>query len=94
MNQRIAELRELQDSITASRRDDLIGTTVRVLVDEPGIARSHREAPSIDGVIHVDYSLPIRTFHDVEIADAMGPDLVAVGATPFENDHDGNDDAD
>ncbi|MEK7295326.1 MAG: 30S ribosomal protein S12 methylthiotransferase RimO [Actinomycetota bacterium] len=94
MNQRIAELRELQDSITASRRDDLIGTTVRVLVDEPGIARSHREAPSIDGVIHVNRSLPVRTFHDVEIADAMGPDLVAVGATPFENDHDGNDDAD
>lgn len=90
MNQRIAELRELQDSITATRRDDLIGTTMRVLVDEQGIARSHREAPSIDGVIHVDRSLPVRTFHDVEIADAMGPDLVAVGATPFENDHEGD----
>jgi ribosomal protein S12 methylthiotransferase len=84
MNQRIAELRELQDSITATRRDDLIGTTLRVLVDEQGIARSHREAPSIDGVIHVNRSLPVGTFHDVEITDALGPDLVAVGATPFE----------
>ncbi len=85
MNQRIAELRELQDSITATRRDELIGTTMRVLVDERGIARSHREAPSIDGVVHVDHLLAIGTFHDVEIADALGPDLVAVGAAPFDD---------
>ncbi len=92
MNQRIAELRELQDSITSTRRDDLIGATVRVLVDAQGIARSHREAPSIDGVIHVDRTLSVGTFHDVEIADALGPDLVAVGATPFngEDDDDAN----
>jgi ribosomal protein S12 methylthiotransferase len=93
MNQRIAELRELQDSITASRRDDLIGATLRVLVDEPGVARSHREAPSIDGVIHVDRLLATGTFHDVEIADAMGPDLVAVGATPFDGSDLGDSDA-
>ncbi len=88
MNQRIAELRELQDSITASRRDDLIGSTLHVLVDKQGIARSHREAPSIDGVIHVDRKLEIGTFHKVEIVDAMGPDLVAVGGTPFEAETD------
>lgn len=88
MNERIAELRELQDSITAQKRDELIGTTMRVLVDEQGVARSHREAPSIDGVIHVDRSLLIGTFHDVEIADAMGPDLMAVGASPLGGDDD------
>ncbi|MEO8163524.1 MAG: 30S ribosomal protein S12 methylthiotransferase RimO [Ilumatobacteraceae bacterium] len=93
MNQRIAELRELQDSITASRRDDLIGTTLRVLVDERGIARSHREAPSIDGVIHVDHLLAVGSFHDVEIADAMGPDLVAVGASSFDEGDLGGDGA-
>jgi ribosomal protein S12 methylthiotransferase len=91
MNQRIAELRELQDSITATRRDDLIGTTTQVLVDERGIARSHREAPSIDGVIHVDQRLEVGTFHDVEIVDAMGPDLVAVGASAFEDGDAGGD---
>jgi len=90
MNERIAELREMQDEITAARRDDLIGTTTRVLVDEPGLARSHREAPSIDGVIHVDIKLAVGTFHDVEIADAMGPDLVAVGATMPTGDDDAN----
>ena len=76
MNERIAELRELQDDITARRRDDLIGTTVRVLVDEPGVARSHREAPEIDGVIEVPHSLRVGEFAEVRIVDAMGPDLV------------------
>ncbi|MEI6401526.1 MAG: 30S ribosomal protein S12 methylthiotransferase RimO [Actinomycetota bacterium] len=76
MNERIAELREMQDDITARRRDDLIGTTVRVLVDEPGVARSHREAPEIDGVIEVPHSLRVGEFAEVRIVDAMGPDLV------------------
>jgi ribosomal protein S12 methylthiotransferase len=80
MNERIAELREMQDAITASRRDDLIGETVNVLVDEQGIGRTHREAPSIDGVVHVSDDLEMGKFYDVMIADAMGPDLLAAGA--------------
>lgn len=80
MNERIAELREIQDAITASRRDDLIGETVNVLVDEQGIGRTHREAPSIDGVVHVSQDLEVGKFYDVVIAEAMGPDLLAEGA--------------
>lgn len=80
MNERIAELREMQDAITASRRDDIIGETVNVLVDEQGIGRTHREAPSIDGVVHVSEELEVGKFYDVTIADAMGPDLLAAGA--------------
>jgi ribosomal protein S12 methylthiotransferase len=80
--ERLAELRELQDRITARRRDALIGTTVRVLVDEPGVARSHREAPEIDGVIDVPVTLAVGEFHDVTITDALGPDLVAASAAP------------
>ena len=80
MAERIAELREMQDVITAAKRDELIGETLSVLVDEPGVARSHREAPSIDGVIAVPRSLQVGMITDVEIADALGPDLVAVGA--------------
>lgn len=79
MHERLAELRELQDEITASRRDDMIGRTVRVLVDEPGIGRSVREAPEIDGVIHVAADLAVGEFADVLIVDALGPDLVADG---------------
>ena len=53
MADRLAELRELQDGITARRRDALIGSVVEVLVDAPGVARSHREAPEIDGIVAV-----------------------------------------
>ena len=59
MNERLAELRELQDDITARRRDALIGTTLKVLVDEAGVARSSREAPEIDGIIEVPTSLAV-----------------------------------
>ena len=79
MNERLAELREMQDDITGSRRDDLIGRTVRVLVDSVGVARSVREAPEIDGIIHIGNDLPVGQFTDVLIVDALGPDLVADG---------------
>jgi ribosomal protein S12 methylthiotransferase len=78
--ERLAELTELQDEITARRRDELIGTRVEVLVDAPGIGRSHREAPEIDGVVHVGHDLEVGHFAEVEIVDALGPDLVAAGA--------------
>jgi ribosomal protein S12 methylthiotransferase len=79
MNERLSELRELQDDITATRRDALIGKTLDVLVDTPGIARSHREAPEIDGVIHVGQNVEVGSFAQVQIVDALGPDLVASG---------------
>jgi ribosomal protein S12 methylthiotransferase len=77
MHERLAELREMQDDITARRRDDLIGSTITVLVDSPGEARSTREAPEIDGVIEVPATLAVGKFHEVRVVDAMGPDLVA-----------------
>ncbi len=82
MHERLAELRELQDDITAARRDHLIGERVEVLVDEPGVGRSHREAPEIDGVVHIVQNEVVGTFVTVEIGDALGPDLVAVGVDP------------
>jgi ribosomal protein S12 methylthiotransferase len=78
--ERLAELRELQDDITARRRDALIGTTLTVLVDEPGVGRSHREAPEIDGIVEIPDDLEVGTFVEVDVVDAMGPDLVAVPA--------------
>ena len=77
MRERLSELSEMQDNITSRRRDDLIGRTVNVLVDEPGVARSHREAPEIDGIIEVPTSLEVGQFYDVTVKSAMGPDLVA-----------------
>ena len=82
VSERLRELGELQDAITAARRDALIGERVRVLVDAPGIGRTHREAPEIDGVVLIDENLSVGSLHDVDIRGAVGPDLVAVGAGP------------
>jgi len=79
MGERLAELRELQDDITAQRRDGLIGRTVSVLVDSSGVGRTHREAPEIDGIVHVAHDVEVGSFADVQIVDALGPDLVAAG---------------
>jgi ribosomal protein S12 methylthiotransferase len=73
--ERLAECAELQDAITTRRRQDLVGQQLRVLVDEPGIGRSHREAPEIDGVIRVPAAA--RGWVDVMVTGAEGPDLEA-----------------
>jgi ribosomal protein S12 methylthiotransferase len=80
MRERLAELTELQDGITARRRDALIGQTVEVLVDSAGVGRTHREAPEIDGIIHIPTELPVGSFASVVISEAAGPDLVARNA--------------
>ncbi|HEX6420311.1 MAG TPA: 30S ribosomal protein S12 methylthiotransferase RimO [Acidimicrobiales bacterium] len=76
--ERLAELRELQDGITARRRDALVGSVVEVLVDAPGVARSHREAPEIDGIVAVPPALAPGELAKVRIAGAAGPDVDAV----------------
>lgn len=82
--ERLAELRELQDGITAARRDDLVGDVVDVLVDAPGVARSHREAPEIDGIITVPVHLEVGTIQPVRITGATGPDATAEPLVPVE----------
>ncbi|MYA15083.1 MAG: 30S ribosomal protein S12 methylthiotransferase RimO [Acidimicrobiaceae bacterium] len=76
-SERLAELTELQDAITAQRRDLLVGRRVEVLVDEPGVGRTHREAPEIDGIVDVPDALAPGTFAEVTVTAAEGCDLVA-----------------
>jgi ribosomal protein S12 methylthiotransferase len=75
--ERLRECSELQDAITAEHRAELVGQRLEVLVDEAGVARSHREAPDIDGVVHVEASLGVGEFHKVVVTGAAGPDLWA-----------------
>jgi len=75
--ERLAELSELQDRITAERRAALLGRRVEVLVDEPGVGRTHREAPEIDGVVSLPTSLTAGSFVPVTVIGAAGPDLEA-----------------
>jgi ribosomal protein S12 methylthiotransferase len=77
VKERLRELGEMQDDITAARRQALVGTEVEVLVDRTGVARSHREAPEIDGVIHVPAELAVGEFHRVTVEAAYGYDVEA-----------------
>ncbi len=75
--ERLDECTELQDTITATRREALLGATVEVLVDSPGEGRTYREAPEIDGIVAVPEDIPVGTFVDLVVTGADGPDLVA-----------------
>jgi ribosomal protein S12 methylthiotransferase len=76
VHERLAELRELQDGITAARRDELIGSVIEVLVDAPGQGRTYREAPEIDGIVTVPDHLGVGELVELRVVDALGPDLV------------------
>jgi len=78
MRERHAELSEIQDGITAHRRDQLVGRKIEVLVDTPGIGRSHREAPEIDGVVKVPLTLDAGEVYEVLVTRSEGPDVEAV----------------
>jgi ribosomal protein S12 methylthiotransferase len=76
--ERLRECAELQDGITARRRDLLVGTTERVLVDAPGQARTVHEAPEIDGIVRVPTTLAVGSLVDVLLTESLGTDLVGI----------------
>jgi ribosomal protein S12 methylthiotransferase len=76
--ERLREVSELQDTITARGRDAHVGTRQRLLIDSPGVGRSVRECPEIDGIVMVDPSLSVGTLVDVMIVASHGTDLEAV----------------
>ena len=51
-----------------------------MLVDAPGVARSVRECPEIDGIVMVDPSLPVGELADCVVVASHGTDLEAVRA--------------
>jgi len=77
---RANELTMLQAGIADEIGQDIVGKTLRVLVDAPGRARGTWDAPDVDGSIHVDSSLPVGAFADVLIVDSIAYELFAEGA--------------
>jgi len=82
--ERLRECTELQDAITAAKRDRLIGEVRRVLVDAPGRGRTVHEAPEIDGIVHLPADLQVGGLVDVVITGAEGPDLRGIPAADRE----------
>ncbi|MEB4589750.1 30S ribosomal protein S12 methylthiotransferase RimO [Candidatus Thiothrix sp. Deng01] len=80
--ERLERFMEVQAEISAAKLSRLIGQTMTVLVDEAGdgqtIARSHRDAPEIDGQVIIEGAeLPIGEFAQVRITHADEHDLWA-----------------
>jgi ribosomal protein S12 methylthiotransferase len=64
--------------LAVERNEERIGERLRVLVDEPGVARSEWDAPEIDCNVFIDEDLPVGEFAEVEVVDVEGYDLVGM----------------
>lgn len=70
----------LQKSIAAEVSATRVGDRLRVLVEEPGVARGEADAPDIDGRVYVPRELPVGEFADVTITGCRDYDLLALPA--------------
>jgi ribosomal protein S12 methylthiotransferase len=68
----------LQKEIAREVSKSYVGTKLRVLVEEPGVARGEADAPDIDGRVYVPKSLPVGEFVDVTINSFHDYDLLAL----------------
>ncbi|MEE9582822.1 MAG: 30S ribosomal protein S12 methylthiotransferase RimO [Acidimicrobiia bacterium] len=78
--ERLRRLQAIQDEITTERNVEQVGRRLEVVVDtvedDMVVARSHREAPEIDGVILLDEGRQGDWLH-VEVTGAYGQELIA-----------------
>ena len=57
--------------------EQLTGRELKVLVEEPGVARGEWDAPDIDASVMVDRALPVGSFTTIKVKDWRGYDLIA-----------------
>jgi ribosomal protein S12 methylthiotransferase len=76
----------LQKEIAGEVSSKSVGKTVKVLVDEAGVARGEADAPDIDGRVYVPRDLPVGSFATVTINGHHDYDLLALpaGQSPAE----------
>jgi ribosomal protein S12 methylthiotransferase len=68
----------LQRQIAAEVSKSYVGKTLKVLVEEPGVARGEADAPDIDGRVYVPRDLPVGEFVEVTITGYQDYDLLAL----------------
>ena len=76
----------LQKEIAAEVSKSHVGQTLKVLVEEPGVARGEADAPDIDGRVYVPRELAVGEFVSVAISGYQDYDLLALpeGEMPAE----------
>jgi ribosomal protein S12 methylthiotransferase len=77
---------KLQKEIAAEAGRRAVGRRLKVLVEEPGVARSEADAPDIDGRVYVPRGLPVGEFAEVAVTGSRDYDLLALpdGQEPAE----------
>jgi ribosomal protein S12 methylthiotransferase len=75
---------KLQREIAAEVSASYVGRALKVLVEEPGVARGEADAPDIDGRVYVPITVPVGEFAQVRITGYEDYDLLAlpVGQEP------------
>ncbi|MBQ8445100.1 MAG: 30S ribosomal protein S12 methylthiotransferase RimO [Opitutales bacterium] len=67
----------LLQKISRERMRSRVGEKIRVLVDEPGIARTAGDGFEVDGVVYVPKNLPAGEFAEVTVTGYKAYDLIA-----------------
>jgi ribosomal protein S12 methylthiotransferase len=71
---------KLQKEIAAEVSKSYVGRTLKVLVEEPGVARGEADAPDIDGRVYLPITVPVGDFAHVKITGFEDYDLLALPA--------------
>jgi ribosomal protein S12 methylthiotransferase len=77
-DRRYRRLMSLQKDIAAKVSARSIGSTLKVLVEEIGVARAEADAPDIDGRVYVNQNLTVGDFTEVKITGSKDYDLLAL----------------
>jgi ribosomal protein S12 methylthiotransferase len=85
-NRRYREAMGVQQRIAAELAAAQKGATVRILVDQPRIARSEHDAPEVDGRVILKRSAPVGEFVDARITGSQVYDVLAETVTPMPAD--------
>jgi ribosomal protein S12 methylthiotransferase len=81
-NRRYREAMQIQQRIAAEIAAAQRGATVRVLIDQPRIARSQHDAPEVDCRVILKRSAPVGEFVDVRVTGSQVYDLLAEAIIP------------
>jgi ribosomal protein S12 methylthiotransferase len=68
----------LQQEIATEVSRAAYGRTLKVLVEEPGVARGEADAPDIDGRVYLPLTVPVGEFAEVKITGYEDYDLLAL----------------
>jgi ribosomal protein S12 methylthiotransferase len=76
-NERYRRAMSLQQKIAYTQAQEKMGQTLKLLVDQPHIARSEADAPDIDARVILSEAAPVGDFVCRRITGSRGYDLLA-----------------